>query len=229
MGLRSEVIQRWWPTTQSLDLVEGDVETAAAAVRTEVARFLGKEPLVESWQSLKNLDVAFSSASEFANVPTLYLVLPTSSRWSVLWNNSFLCDGYDSLCWCITGNHHLATLHWAAHDETTTFQSGASFTYRSWNDAIVERSVYAGREDDQWTFHQVGTPLPEEDLATYQKRRVRDRLNESLMKDLLARFGAAPWSEQFYDLNRSSFVIRRTSPPSTVTRRRPAEVVKGSG
>jgi len=229
MGLRSEAIQRWWPTTQSLDLVEGDVETVATAVRSEVARFLGNEPLVESWESLRNLNAAFSSANEFANVPTLYLVLPTNSRWSVLWNNGFLCDGYDSLCWCITSNHHLPTLHWSAHDETTTFQSGALFTYRSWNDAIVERSVYVGREDDRWIFHQTGVPLPEEDLAAYEKRRVRDRLNEGLLNDLLARFGASPWSEEFYDLDRSSFVIRRTSPPSTVLRRRPADVVPGAG
>ena len=40
-----------------------------------------------------------STPSVFTNVSTCYLVLPTHSRWTVRWNNSFLCDGYDSLCW----------------------------------------------------------------------------------------------------------------------------------
>jgi hypothetical protein len=39
----------------------------------------------------------------------------------VLWNNSFLCDGYDSLCWCLTSHHDLTTIHWA-HAGTTVRQ-----------------------------------------------------------------------------------------------------------
>jgi hypothetical protein len=51
MHLRSESIQRWWPTTQSLDLVQGPVEEVAAAVHTEVKRFLMGEEVVTSWDS----------------------------------------------------------------------------------------------------------------------------------------------------------------------------------
>src|SRR5262249_12907394 len=130
MMLRTETIQEWWPATQSLDLVEGPVKEVAAAVHAEVRRFLQLEIVSSAWKTFSGLDAAFGSASEFANVPTLYLVLPTRSKWSALWNNSFLCDGYDSLCYCLTKNHGLRTLHWSAHDQSTSFQPGAQFTHR---------------------------------------------------------------------------------------------------
>ncbi len=226
-SLRSESIQRWWPATQSLDLVLGDVDTVAAAVRTEVLRFVGDTRTEESWQPFVDLTGAFALAGDFANIPTAFLVLPTRSRWSVLWNNSFLCDGYDSLCWCLTGRHHLTTVHWSAHDSTTSFQAGASFTHRSWRDSLVERSVYVGCDDGRWAFHQIGAPLPEEEVAQYQARRIRDRLNERLMANLLGRLDAAPWSEGFYAYGQRYFMLKRLQVPPTTTRRKAAQVVAG--
>jgi hypothetical protein len=229
MSLRSESIQRWWPATQSLDLVQGDVEEVAAAVRAEVARFLGNTRLAESWKSFVDLTSALSLAGDFTNIPTVFLVLPTKSDWSVLWNNSFLCDGYDSLCWCLTTNHHLTTLHWSAHDEPTSFQPGASFTHRSWCGSLVERTVSVACNDGRWRFDQVGDPLAEEDVSNYRARRIRDRLNERLMATLLRRLEAAPWSEEFYAFGQRYFTLQRTDVPSTVLRRKAAEVVKGAG
>ena len=81
-NLRSDAIQRWWPATQSLDLVEGPPDRVAAAVHTEVSRLLGRERLETSWESFANLDAAFGAPPDFANVPTVYLVLPTRSRWT---------------------------------------------------------------------------------------------------------------------------------------------------
>ena len=230
-NLRSESIQRWWPTTQSLDLVEGSVETVAAAVDVEVRRFvknLTSELVVSSWEAYPNLDAAFQAAPEFANVPTFYLILPSRSRWTVLWNNSALCDGYDSLCWCLTNNHGLTTIHWSAHDEWTTFQSGAGFTYRRLDGStVVERSVQAAQTDSRWDFEEYGEPLFEEDLAAYQTKRKRDRLNESLLSQLLSRLGASPWSEEFYALpEQQCFVVQRPEAPATITRFRAEEVVR---
>src|SRR5215218_9060395 len=159
MSLRSESIQRWWPATQSLDLVEGPVEAVAKAVETEVRRFVRGEPVATAWQPFPSLDAAFGMASDFANVPTVYLVLPTRSRWTVLWNNSFLCDGYDSLCWCLTTNHRLGTMHWRSSDEDAVFQAGSSFTFRNQSESgLNERSVYCGKNDERWEFHAVGEP-----------------------------------------------------------------------
>lgn len=228
MAFRSETIEKWWPTTQSLDLVEGSVERVAASVHDEVKRFVVGEAMTTAWETPPNLDAAFRIASEFANVPTVYLVLPTFSKWSVLWNNSFLCDGYDSLCWCLTRNHGLTTVHWSAHDEWTTFQSGASFTHRRLDRGeIIERSVYVGQEDKRWGFYASGEPLPEEDLEGYKTRRKRDRLNEERVMALLSRLGVSPWLEESYALPGTGiFAICRPNPPSTVIRRSPRDVLR---
>lgn len=227
MTPRSEVIQRWWPTTQSLDLVEGSAETVASAVHAEVSRFVAPERVIATCETYPNLDAAFSMVTEFDNVPTVYLILPTRSKWTVLWNNSFLCDGYDSLCYCLTLNHQLTTLHWSAHDTTTTFQARAHFCHRSANDAqMTERQVHVGVNDGNWSFFESGAPLSEEHIINYGARRKKDRLNEESLLQLLGRLGAMPWDEQFYSLPGECFVIRRTSPPVTVLRRSKDQVLR---
>jgi hypothetical protein len=225
-SMRTSAIADFWPSTQSLDLVQAPSEAAALAVEMELGRFLGTEPIEGRWLAASSINQAIRSCTEFTNVPTYFLVLPTKSRWSVLWNNSWLCDGYDSLCHCLTKNHGLTTMHWSAHDQDTTFQSGAAFTYRvRRNGAVAERSVHCGRQDDRWSFHEQGAPLPEEDLRAYESRRKRDRLNERILLSLIERLGANPWDEAFYDLpSQKCYVLQRKSYPSAITRRHPTEV-----
>lgn len=225
--MRSGAIGKYWPATQSLDLVEGSIEDVARAVETEVRRFTHPEPIEAEWRMFGALGDAFAACRLFTNVPTFYLVLPTHSRWTVLWNNSFLCDGYDSLCHCITQNHGLTTMHWAAHDQSTTFQPGSRFTFRALKaDTLVERSVYCGREDKRWLFEQIGQPLPEEDTSAYGAKQKKDRLNESGMLALLERLGAKPWNEEFYRLGIDRcFVMNRRSFPPSISRRLPQEVL----
>lgn len=144
-------IRKWWPSTQSLDLVEGSVQSVAKAVHEECSRFLQGERLDAGWHQFQDLDAAFRAAPDFDNVPNVFLVLPTRSKWAALWNNSFLCDGYDSLCACLSSNHRLTTIHWSASDEWTTSQSGAHFIHRRHNGTdVVQRSVQAAQEDKRW-------------------------------------------------------------------------------
>lgn len=226
--LRSESTQRWWPTTQSLDLVKGNIDEVALAVRVEMARFWGETNLAASWAPLVGLDEAFHRANYFGNIPTLLLVLPTRSSWSVLWNNSFLCDGYDSLCWCLTQQHQLTTIHWSAHDQPTSFQPGASFTHRTMRETLVERTVSVACNDGRWRFDQVGAPLAEEDLVSYQAKRISERLNERSMTALLSRLEATPWSDEFYAIGQRYFAVERIDVPLTISRRSPGAVL-GSG
>lgn len=227
MSLRSPTIQKWWPSTQSLDLVEGSVEHVAEAVRAEISRFWRRFGFSEGWQAFRDLDGVFRSAAEFANVPTVVAVLPTHSRWTVLWNNSFLCNGYDSLCACLTGNHGLATVHWSAHDEWTSEQSGAVFIHRKLvGGTLAERTVQAAQEDKRWHFHAIGEPLPEEDLEAHANRRKRDRINEEIMAAFLSRMGATPWQESFYALpSMNAYVLRRQDRTPTIIRRMIADVI----
>jgi hypothetical protein len=259
--IRSRVIQDWWPTTASLDIVEGPIEVVAEAVHAEVSRwsrkvrvesdasktwwdgarstvsrFLGHNKVVPdirvvtSWETFPSLDAAFSAApADFPNVPSFFLILPTHSKWSVLWNNSFLCDGYDSLCFCLTENHHLTTLHWFAHDKVAAnTQPGASFSHRKWaNSSVVLRTVYVGQNDRRWHFEQYGPPLPEEDRGLYKAANKRDRLNEHHMAALLGRLGAYPWLEEFYALpTKPCYVLRKEGFPPSIPRRTRDEVLR---
>ena len=227
MPLRTPEIQAYWPTTQSLDLVETSAEAAANAISLEVRRFSAPEPVQLEHKPFRTLKEAFASCLEFTNVPTYLLVLPTRSRWSVIWNNSTICDGYDSLCHCLSRRHGMTTMHWSAHDEATTFQPGSRFTFRRANgENVIERTVHCGREDGRWSFHAAGVPLIEEDTVAYEARLKSARLNEHSVAALLARLGARPWEQSFYDLeNQGCYVVRRTHPPASLTRRLPRQVL----
>ena len=220
--LKDPAIRSWWPSTQSLDLVEGSARRVAEAVSTEFSRMAAGEHVTVNRYLFADLESAFRSAPDFEIVVTFVLAIPTRSKWTVLWNNSFLCAGYDSLCWCLTSHHGLTTIHWSAHDDWTTFQSGASFTYRKRDGAnLVERSVYCGQEDRRWVFHAAGQPLAEEKTADYAARRKRDRLNEKSLLSLLSRLGARPWAEDFYAFpDQECFAISRPSPSRAVKRTR---------
>lgn len=226
--LRSEILDRWWPTTQSLDLVEGEIERVASAIHEEVQRFVGDERIETRWEEFADLDAAFGAAADFANVPTVYLVLPTDSNWTVLWNNSFLCNGYDSLCLGLTKKYGLTTVHWSAHDEWTSFQSGAAFCYRRRTGAsVIERGVQVAQEDRRWHFFESGDPLVEEDVEGYRVKRTRDRLNEARVAELLAALGARPWHEDYYALESTpAFVLERSNAPATILRRQRADVLR---
>jgi len=160
----------------------------------------------------RNLTDALESFTTFFNVPTSAVLLPTRSKWVVLWYNDFLCSGYDSLCWCLTSHHSLTTIHWSAHNDWTTFQSGSAFCFRK-NDGgtVFERQVYAAQDDDKWVFFEKGRPLAEEDVGGYSARKKRDRLNERRTVELLSRLGAAPWAEAFYRLPGEVFTVSRVT------------------
>lgn len=215
-------LRKWWPTTQSIDLVKGPIRDVAEAVSTEFRRFSGDADIVGRWTAVPDLDAVFSSAPHFANVVTFIAVLPTCSEWVGLWNNSFLCDGYDALCWNLTRTYRHTTMHWSAHDDSTTFQPGVSFTHRAWRDGGVgARSVACIRQDRRWLFEQAGEPLPEEDVSSYLARRTQDRLDEVRLMKLLAKLGADPWSGSFYAVPAEPvFLLSRPLPPRATTRSR---------
>jgi hypothetical protein len=216
----SDAVYRWWPLPDSLDIVRAATEAVASAVLEEVTRFVHGERLSTAWVPFASLNDVFGSVAVFTNVPTVYFVLPTHSDWTVLWSNSFLCDGYDSLCWCLTNHHGLTTMHWRSLDEDAVFQAGSSFTYRRQSaSGLRQRSVYCCKNDDRWEFRAVGEPLQEEDLAAYSGRRKRDRLNERGMVTLLGKLGARPWEDDFYRAG-EAFRIERVSYPDKISQKR---------
>lgn len=224
MPPNQRVFLEWWPTTQSLDLVEGSIENvaeAAYAVFSDIAKFVGDE-FSAVWQRFEQLDMAFSSVPYFDNVGSYLLVLPTRSKWSVMWNNNFLCNGNDRFCLALTSQHALTTIHWSSHDDRTTFQPGTMFHLRRKSvGGLLERRVQSAQTDRRWDFFEQGYPLPEEDLDGYQAKKKRDRINEQRIIELLARLGAFPWDEAFYALpEQRVFSLSRPLPKNAVQRMR---------
>ena len=229
--LKSPVIEKWWPTTQALELVEGPADVVAQAVLAAVGGFVGEDVVECQTAEFGDVHGALSRAAAqgFCKVPTTYLILSTHSEWTVIWNDCFLCDGHDSLCRALTADHGLTTVHWSAHDETTTFQPGAMFHMRRLDRAtLVERRVQVAANDGAWAFFSEGTPLAQEDVEGYRARLARDRLNEKRIAELLAVLGAEPWREEFYDLEHGARLVRRTHVPASVERRAVEDVLRSS-
>jgi hypothetical protein len=219
-------LERWWPLPASLDLASGRVDHVASAVLAEVTRFVGSDGLSSMWVPFESPASVFETVSEFTIPPTVFFVLPTHSNWSVLWNNCFACDGYDSLCACLTKNHGLTTVHWQSSDQDAFFQAGSLFTARRRSGIrVLARTVYCCKNEADWEFHVSGEPLPEEDTTAYAAPRTRDRLNEQGMMALLSRLGAQPWEESFYRVGKA-FRIQRVSLPSAITRKKFGEVAR---
>ncbi len=215
--MKSETIIKWFPLGVSLDLVDGPLERVASSVTTELNRFIKPDRVKVEQQRLADLDALFSSVTVFTNSPTTFFVIPTKTRWTAMWNNSFLCDGYDSLCYCLTLNHGLSTMHWASSDVDGVFTAGSRFTFRKrTGEDLCERSVYCAREVKKWIFRQSGDPLPDEDLDWYSERPKRKRLDEARLMTLLAKLGATPWRDEFYDFRQPATRLTWITPPSTI-------------
>lgn len=104
--------------------------------------------------------------------------------------------------------------------------SCAVFTYRQVKDRdVFERTVRVAQQDGKWLFFESGEPLIEEDVQLYRARLKQDRINEERVSHLLARLGASPWSEEFYDFSKPIFVIRRRMKPSTIITRDQKDVL----
>lgn len=213
------VFQDWFPLGVSIDLVEGDVSEVANAVRAQVGRWTGRERLEQSESSHTDWNSLFGSVDVFTNVPTKFFCIATNSQWTALWTNSFLCDGYDSLCHNLTKNHGFRTIHWKASDEAGIFQPGCRFCHRviSSGGEIMERTVHCSQQDSRWEFHEIGPVLTEEDPSLYQARVKKLRFNEDASIELLGRLGAEPREEKFYDFSRPVRMIERIGFPDTVS------------
>lgn len=228
--MRSPEIQKWWPATQSLDLVQAPCTAVAKAIESRVHRFIKSDtrPFQSSWHQLASIDECFGLVAEFTNVPTIFLVIPTVSEWSILWNNSFLCNGYCTMCANLTKHDGFTTMHWHAHDQTTTFQTGAAFTWRQRiGTQVSARSVSVIKDDRNWHYSESGEALPEEDISLYSARLKKNRLNETIMHNLLARLNARPWDTSFYDFTQDVFMLNRVGYPDTITKRKPDIVITG--
>lgn len=61
-----------------------------------------------------------------------------------------------------------------------------------------QRGVLVLKEEKKWEFFQRGVPFEYEDLANYNKRKISDRLNSTIIKTYLERIGIYLDDERFW-------------------------------
>jgi hypothetical protein len=215
------------PLTDSLDLVRGSCVEIAKAVCSEVQRYTNENDIQIENAKFQSVFEVFESVQIFANVPLTYFVLPTNSPWTVLWFDSFLLNGYASLCNNLTERFGFETLHWRSSDKDSKFLRGSSFTHcKSIDGKVARRNVYCCVADSgRWHFETHGEPLEAEDLSAYSDKRKSDRLNEQSMAEFLGRLGAFPWDSDFYAIPQNPVsIIRRVSYPETIITKNRADI-----
>lgn len=193
----------YWPFLISLDLVRAPADNCAAAVEAEFSGFARGEPIHTTTFPFESLEQLFSRPDKFFVSPTRIYVVPTVTEWTVLWNNSFHCTAYDSLCYCLTLNHGIETLHFQSSDSDAFYLAGSLIRHRLPGESqSIERSLQASKNDSsRWVWHESGPVQPYENIDNYTARLKRNRLNEAILADYLATLGCDPRKESVYDSN----------------------------
>lgn len=212
MGIiRDSVFDSWWPLGQSLLLARASIHDTAKALEADGKRLreLCSQEYQYEWLKRSSIEDLLRNAGPFPNSPTRHYALPTKTAWTVIWNNSALCDGHDSFAHCLTHFWGIETLHFYSSDKSSIQLAGSHFTHRVRGDTeeMKVRDVYCCDQGGRWHFEQHGDPLPEEDLESYSAKRKRDRLNEQCLMELLQRLGIQPWRETTYDFAQSCFCM----------------------
>ena len=113
-----------WPLTQSFELVKGNAADVAQAVYNEIFRYTNESGIVLEEFKASSLGDIILSETILTNIPTKICIMPSKTLWSIIWVNSFLCDGYDSLSYNLTRLYKFDTFRFSSHDALTTFLPG---------------------------------------------------------------------------------------------------------
>ena len=191
----------YWPFLISLDLVRAPADECVSAVRAEFSRIARDEPIAEMTFPFRSLEDLFSAPGEFYASPTRIHVVPTTTEWTVLWNNSFHCAGYDSFCHCLTLKHDLETFHFQSSDIDAFSLAGTLVRHRFPADTEpLLRSLQASKDDSsRWVWFESGPVQFYEKVEHYTNRHKRNRLNEAVLAEYLTTLGCDPRQESVYD------------------------------
>jgi hypothetical protein len=207
-----------WPLTQSFELVNGNTKDVSKAIFKEILRYTKNEDgIILNKNNLINISDIFLN-NVFTNYPTKILILPTITEWVIIWSNSFVCDGFDTLCYNLTNLYKFDTLHFNSHDTATTLLPGTVFHYRYYkNDEIKERYVQTCVNDyGKWEFFQKGEKCNFEDDSYYKNRYIKNKLNEKIIRMIFNNIGVNPWDEKTYKYKDIYYEIVRTKYPDTI-------------
>lgn len=100
-------------------------------------------------------------------------------------------DGLYTLCNVIHRNIKGNMIMCSLSNEQNRENPSCQFHYSDSN--CVERHILAYKED-KWVFHQEGVPLSIENIENYNRKLIKQRLNNSIIEEYLGRLGIDLWN-----------------------------------
>ena len=179
-------IKELFPLTQSFGLVLGNTTEVANAIFEEIKKYTKNEIGIElKHLTLKNIDKTIYN-NKFTVTPTKVIAFPTKTKWTIIWNNSFLCNGWDSLFINLTNFYDYDIFYFCSHDKVTTTLPGTYFYYKyRENEILKERYVWACKNDNnKWEFLEKGETCYFETIEDYKDKIIKNRLNENKMEKI---------------------------------------------
>lgn len=91
-------------------------------------------------------------------------------------------DGLNSLCYMLRKKIQCAMLQCSLSNKASEHNPMYRFHYTN---ALGEERIIMAYKEDKWIFYQSGIPLSFENIELYRKHRIKDRLNNNIIKDYL--------------------------------------------
>ena len=216
--------RRFAPITNSVGLIEADAKVVAAEFekwQREVVRgfeFVTRPvfgDLVSALQTLLPLDTFIRRV----------IFVPTRAKWTALFDNFIRGSDVAAKTKILAERLHTRGVRATAVPHSISpgrpkGEYGAAIVEVYSAESTTLRSVSASNDGGRWVFSESGHPLPFEDVATYQKRLVRDRFTPEALETFLNQYGELDvFDEQFYlcRANSAAYLVAKVGPtPSSV-------------
>jgi hypothetical protein len=143
---KDHVFEDWWPLGQAMILVRASIRRTARAMKAEGKRLfrLTNAEFDFEWLRRSSIDNLFDSVDRFTIMSSMRFALPTTGKWTVIWNNASRCDGHSSFAHCLAAIQKLETIHFYSSDQNSTQLAGTHFSHYApvrGEDAVL-RDVY---------------------------------------------------------------------------------------
>jgi hypothetical protein len=137
----------------------------------------------EAWEDTRPLE------SIFAEGRTLQPILvPTRSSWLGYFRYDFASLHHEPQFISARGRFRV----------TLVGSTGTECRLSIYRSGHLARYLHVMDEGGRWSFQQTGEPQPFEDLAAYQRRRIRDRFTPEMLETYCEALGIRPFDEDFY-------------------------------
>jgi len=119
-----------------------------------------------------------------------------------------LADAYDSLIYVWNKRFKKQSITVRLSNDATSEYPHHEFKLRTKDN--IERVVYSHVET-KWEFYESGPIQAFENIEYYKQRKIRDRLNNEIINEYMAKLGFNIWSKDFYSSERNGIFFEQLS------------------